>query len=79
MSGSGGFYIRKGDNDILSGEQYRRLFEAAPDLLKALKFCEAELYQYLGANESGTGMEKARLKGIRLAQSAIAKAEGRSA
>lgn len=53
-----------------------RLVAAAPELLAALKFSLMEWEQYALANEPGSATEKARVKAMRLATAAIAKAEG---
>ena len=52
-----------------------KLIAAAPDLLKALKFCLAELGQYDNANTPGGDMERFRLKAIAMAEKAIRKSE----
>lgn len=51
----------------------RRLAEAAPDLLLALKCLEQEISDYMRINKLG---DPAKKHNIRLARAAIAQAEG---
>lgn len=57
-------------------EANARLIAAAPEILEALKFSLAEWYQYDSANKRGGPMERARRQAIKMAEAAIAKAEG---
>lgn len=65
------------DQPKATWEVSARLIAAIPELLEALKFSLAELVQYDVANTPGGAMEKAREKAIKLAEKAIAKAEGK--
>lgn len=67
-----------GNPDYETAKANASLIAAAPELLKALKFCVGEFYQYDDANDPDGATEKARIKAIKLAEKAIAKAEGKS-
>lgn len=72
------------DFEVLGSSEWLRvkpddltLMAAAPELLEALKFSLSEWVQYDGANDPKGPTEKARIKAMRMAKAAIAKAEGK--
>lgn len=72
IASAGGYFTNTEEPDRLESESIAnaRLISAAPDLLAALKLCKEQIYNPVYPEEA----EHAK----RIAESAIAKAEGRS-